>query len=113
MKPIRIASGLSLALLIAFAGVATPRSAGAGQKSFCPPGLANKGCIPPGQRKKWARGDYIPHDVEYRRIRYDEYRLPAPGTGHFYANIGGDIYLLAEATQRVIEAINLFDAATR
>jgi hypothetical protein len=39
--------------------------------------------------------------------------LPAPREGQFYANIGGDIYLLAEATQRVIEAINLVDAATR
>ncbi len=59
------------------------------------------------------RGDHIPHDVVYHRVYYDEYRLPRPQLGYFYANIGGDIYLLAEATKRVIEAINLVDAATR
>jgi len=112
MKPIRIIVGLPLALLTAFAVIATPLSASAGNK-FCPPGLANKGCIPPGQRKKWVRGEYIPHDVVYHRVYHDEYHLPAPREGHFYARIGGDIYLLAEATQRVIEAINLVDAATR
>ena len=90
---------------------------------FCPPGLAKKGsCIPPGHRKHrkhhkhnkhWVRGDHIPHDVVYHRVYYDEYRLPRPQPGYFYANIGGDIYLLAEATKRVIEAINLVDAATR
>jgi Ni/Co efflux regulator RcnB len=113
MKPIRMVGGLSLALLIAFAGVTMPLSADAGQKKFCPPGLAKKGCVPPGQRKKWGRGEYIPHDVEYHRVNYDERHLPAPRAGEFYANIGGDIYLLAEATQRVIEAINLVDEATR
>ena len=87
---------------------------------FCPPGLAKKGsCIPPGHRKHhkhnkhWVRGDHIPHDVVYHRVYYDEYRLPRPQSGYFYASIGGDIYLLAEATKRVIEAINLVDAATR
>ncbi len=63
--------------------------------------------------KHWARGDHIPHDVVYHRVYYDEYRLPRPQPGYFYANIGGDVYLLAEATKRVIEAINLVDAATR
>ncbi len=88
---------------------------------FCPPGLAKKGpsCIPPGHRKHhkhnkhWVRGDHIPHDVVYHRVYYDEYRLPRPQPGYFYASIGGDIYLLAEATKRVIEAINLVDTATR
>ena len=88
---------------------------------FCPPGLAKKGpsCIPPGHRKHhkhnkhWVRGDHIPHDVVYHRVYYDEYRLPRPQSGYFYASIGGDIYLLAEATKRVIEAINLVDTATR
>ena len=112
MKQARIIVGLPLALLTAFAVMSAPLPASAGKK-FCPPGLAKKGCIPPGQRKKWGRGEYVPHDVVYHRVYHDEYRLPAPRTGQFYANIGGDIYLLAEATQRVVEAINLVDAATR
>lgn len=112
MKSMPIIGGLSLALVAAFAVVATPLPASAGKK-FCPPGLANKGCVPPGQRKKWGRGEYIPRDVVYHRVYYQEYHLPAPRENQFYANIGGDIYLLAEATKRVIEAINLVDQATR
>jgi hypothetical protein len=82
--------------------------------THCPPGLAKKGsCIPPGHRKHWAAGDTIPRDVVYRRVHYYEYDLPRPQPGHFYANIGGDVYLLAEATKRVIEAINLVDLATQ
>ncbi len=113
MKPSWILSSVLLASVTAFSVATVPLPAMAGPKG-CPPGLAKKGsCIPPGLRKHWVRGDYIPHDVTYRRIYYDEYHLPAPRSGHFYARIGGDIYLLAEATQRVIEAINLVDAATR
>ena len=120
MKPIRIIGTALLASVTAFSITATPLPASAGQK-FCPPGLAKKGpsCIPPGHRKHhkhnkhWVRGDHIPHDVVYHRVYYDEYRLPRPQPGYFYASIGGDIYLLAEATKRVIEAINLVDTATR
>ncbi|HUS55672.1 MAG TPA: RcnB family protein [Thermohalobaculum sp.] len=112
MQPMRLIGGLSTALLAALMLVTTPPAATAGRK-FCPPGLAKKGCIPPGQRKKWGRGEYIPNDVVYHRVYYNEYHLPAPREDQFYAKIGGDIYLLAEATQRVIEAINLVDQATR
>ncbi len=114
MKPNWILCSVLLASVTAFSVATVPLPAMAGPKG-CPPGLAKKGgpCIPPGLRKHWVRGDYIPHDVTYRRIYYDKYDLPAPRSGHFYASIGGDIYLLAEATQRVIEAINLVDAATR
>jgi hypothetical protein len=113
MKPIRIIGAALLASVTALSIATMPLPAAAGQK-FCPPGLAKKGsCTPPGHRKHWVRGDHIPRDVEYRRVYYDEYQLPRPHTGHFYANIGGDIYLLAEATKRVIEAINLVDAASR
>jgi hypothetical protein len=113
MKPSWILCSVLLASVTALSVATVPLPAMAGPKG-CPPGLAKKGsCIPPGLRKHWVRGDYIPHDVTYRRIYYHEYQLPAPRSGHFYASIGGDIYLLAEATQRVIEAINLVDAATR
>ena len=116
MKASRILCGVLFASVTAFAVAAVPLPAMAGPK-HCPPGLAKKGsCIPPGHRKhhrQWVRGDHIPHDVVYHRVYYDEYRLPRPQPGYFYADIGGDIYLLAEATKRVIEAINLVDAATR
>ncbi|MCB1703315.1 MAG: hypothetical protein KDI17_00540 [Halioglobus sp.] len=42
----------------------TPTSAG------CPPGLAKKGngCQPPGQAKKWHRGEYLPPDAIYQEL---------------------------------------------
>ena len=95
-------------------GHAASNHAPPGLTSPCPPGLAKKGsCVPPGLRKHWIVGDVIPRDVVYRRVYYGDYDLPRPRSGQVYANIGGDIYLLAEATRRVIEAINLVDAATR
>jgi hypothetical protein len=139
MKPGSILGALLLASVAAFSVAATAVPAGA-QPSHCPPGLAKKGsCVPPGLRRQapvvvqpapvivqpapvivqpapvvvYTPGDYVPHTVVYRRVYYHEYNLPRPQSGHFYARIGGDIYLLAEATQRVIEAINLVDAATR
>ena len=114
MKPNWILCSVLLASVTAFSVATVPLPAMAGPKG-CPPGLAKKGrpCIPPGLRKHWVRGDHIPHDVVYHRVYYDEYRLPRPQPGYFYASIGGDIYLLAEATKRVIEAINLVDTATR
>jgi Ni/Co efflux regulator RcnB len=111
-QPVLNAFGiLSLAALLA-TGAA---SAGiAGSKGHCPPGLAKKGsCIPPGQQKKWVKGDRIPDDVDYRVIvRYDDRRLPKPRPGEVYIETGRDIYLIAEATKRVIEAVNLIEKAT-
>jgi len=108
-----IVSGALLASVSVFSLAAVPGSAIAGPKK-CPPGLAKKGsCVPPGLRKRWAPGEQIPSTVVYRRVYYTEYDLPRPERGYFYAKIGGDVYLLAEATKKVIEAINLVDAATR
>ena len=77
--------------------------------------MAKKGsCVPPGQQKKWAKGDRIPDGVQYRVIvRYDDYHLSRPRPGHVYIETGRDIYLIAEATKRVIEAVNLVEKATR
>lgn len=87
----------------------------AGGPKHCPPGLAKKGsCTPPGHRKQWHKGDRIPDDVHVRVIRdHDHYRVRRPPPGEVYVEIGGDIYLIAEATKRVIEAINLVDAASK
>ena len=82
MKPNWILCSVLLASVTAFSVATVPLPAMAGPKG-CPPGLAKKGrpCIPPGLRKHWVRGDYIPHDVTYRRIYYDKYDLPAPPPG--------------------------------
>jgi len=102
-----------IALAMTLAGAAEVK---ADPKGFCPPGLAKKGACGyrdyehrHGRDHDYRRGERI---VEYRIIRYDRYDLRRPRRGEIYVETGGRVYLLAEATQRVIEAINLFDAAT-
>jgi len=102
-------------LALGVAMLSNAPSALAGGPKHCPPGLAKKGsCTPPGQRKQWSKGDRIPDDAHVRVIHdHDRYRVRRPEQGEVYVEIGGDIYLIAEATKRVIEAINLVDAATK
>lgn len=74
----------------------------------CPPGLAkkNNGCMPPGQAKKWAVGEPLPHDVVY-------YNLPPrlvvqlghPPAGYRYVRVATDILLIAIGTGMVVDAI--------
>lgn len=115
MRLKNVIGGLLLATVSASALTGAPGPAAADPPGGCPPGLAKKNppCIPPGQAKKFYRGDYIPHDIRYDVIRYERYGLPPPPHGHSYIRIGRDAYLIAEGTQRVIEAINLFDAVGR
>ena len=119
-----LASVAALSLTIAAPAFAKDKSQGAGhgnsagkaqggQPAFvqgapCPPGLAKKGsCVPPGLRKRWAAGEYLPPDLSYRRLSYSEYGLPRPRAGEFYAGVDGDVYLISEATRLVIQAILL------
>lgn len=105
MKPIRILGGALLAALTAFAVTAAPAPAYAGQK-FCPPGLAKKGCIPPGQRKKWTRGQALPPDVYFRPLsNWRDYDLEPPPYGHVYGSVDGDILLIRRATRLVVDAV--------
>lgn len=107
LKSVMLAAGVAM---ISLTGTTTDSLAGG--KKHCPPGLAKKGsCTPPGLRKVWKRGDVIPRDYGYRVIVHEDFGLRRPGIGEVYIETGGRIYLLAEATQRVIEAINLIDAA--
>ena len=83
-----------------------------GHGGFCPPGLRDKGCVPPGLQK-FHRGDRIPDWHRYDRLHYRDYGLRRPGPDERYIRIGRDAYLISEGTQRVLEAINLFDAVGR
>ena len=78
----------------------------------CPPGLAKKGngCQPPGQAKKWQRGQTLPADVRYQNLPADlRLRLPAPPPNHRYVQVAGDILLLAIGTSMVVDALeNIF-----
>jgi hypothetical protein len=103
----RIVGTALLASATALSVATTPLPAAAGQK-FCPPGLAKKGCIPPGQRKKWTKGRALPSDVYYRPLsNWGEYDLSPPPSGHVYGEVDGDILLIRAATRLVIDAVIL------
>ena len=132
MKPIRIIGGALLATLAAFAVTTTPLPASAGPKApghkslghkspgqkfvgqkfsgqkFCPPGLVDKGCIPPGQVKNWTVGRTLPHDVYFRPLsNWSDYDLSPPPYGHVYGSVDGDILLIRTATRLVVDAVLL------
>jgi len=115
MKPTRVIGRITgrivatalLASATALSVATTPLPAAAGQK-FCPPGLAKKGCIPPGQRKKWTKGRALPSDVYYRPLsNWGEYDLSSPPSGHVYGEVDGDILLIRAASRLVVDAVIL------
>lgn len=78
----------------------------------CPPGLAkkNNGCQPPGQAKKWRKGQPLPRDVGY-------YNLPATlidelgrtPEGDRIVQVDSDFLLINEATGMVIDAFEFHE----
>lgn len=75
----------------------------------CPPGLAKKGngCQPPGQAKKWHRGDILPADVVYYEIPVPLSRELGPiPVGHKVVRVGTDLLLIAVGTRMVLDAVN-------
>ena len=108
MKPIRIIGGALLAGLTAVAVSTAPVPAFAGGQKFCPPGLAKKGCIPPGQRKKWTKGRALPQDVYFRPLsNWSDYDLEPPPYGHVDGSVDGDILRIRAATRLVGDAVIL------
>jgi Ni/Co efflux regulator RcnB len=74
----------------------------------CPPGLAKKrnGCMPPGQAKKWATGQRLPHDVVFYPLPpLWRDRLGPPPAGHQYIRVASDILLITIGTSMVVDAI--------
>ncbi len=74
----------------------------------CPPGLAKKhnGCMPPGQARKWAMGQPLPHDVVYYPVPQPVLvELGPPPAGHKFVRVAGDILLIAIGTGMVVDAI--------
>lgn len=76
----------------------------------CPPGLAKKNppCIPPGQAKKFGVGDYLPEGGYEPLPDYIIEQL-TPRNGR-YVRVDQNVYLIAEGTRKVLEAIELFSA---
>jgi hypothetical protein len=62
--------------------------------------------MPPGQLKKWQRGQALPGDLRYNELPPDIYRRLAPlPAGHRYVTIAGDVLIIATATRMVIDAV--------
>lgn len=82
-----------------------------GNHAGCPPGLAKKGCVPPGQAKKYAIGQ--PLAAEYRCLDdWGRYDLSRPRDGYCYSRVDNDIVLIARATRNVIELAKIIDILT-
>jgi Ni/Co efflux regulator RcnB len=75
----------------------------------CPPGLSKKqnGCMPPGQAKKWAKGQPLPRDVVF-------YDLPPavmanigqPPAGYRLVRVDSDILMINTVTGIVMDALS-------
>ena len=77
-------------------------------KGFCPPGLAkkNNGCMPPGQARKWSRGQPLSKDVVFYPLPNPVIvKLGTPPAGYKYVRVANDILLIAVGTSMVVDAI--------
>lgn len=79
----------------------------------CPPGLAKKhnGCLPPGQAKKWHRGDTLPDYVVLQPLPQPVLvkLRPAP-VGTQYVRVDQDVFLISEASKKILDAVVLLSA---
>lgn len=77
-------------------------------KGHCPPGLAKKhnGCLPPGQAKKWVRGQPLPSTVVWYPVPNEVVvQIGLPPRGYKYVRVANDILLIAVGTSLVVDAI--------
>lgn len=59
------------------------------------------------RRHVWRPGGYLPRHTSYRVVHdYHRYRLAPPRHGHYYADVNGDILLIAAATGLIVWALN-------
>ena len=76
----------------------------------CPPGLAkkNNGCLPPGQVQQLVVGQPIPRNVTVYQVAQPVIRkLPAAPVGYRYERIGGDIVLVQQQTNIIVDIIQV------
>lgn len=79
---------------------------GSGRK--CPPGLAKKGngCMPPGQVRTWVVGQPIPRNVTIYSVPQPIIlQLPPAPYGYRYSRIGGDIVLVQQQNNLIVDII--------
>ena len=62
--------------------------------------------MPPGQAKKWSRGQPLPGDVVFYPLpREVSVRIGVPPAGYKYVRVANDILLIAVGTRMVVDAI--------
>ena len=74
----------------------------------CPPGLAkkNNGCMPPGQVRNWVVGQPVPRGVTVYSVPQPVIRqLPAAPYGYKYVLIGGDVVLVQQQNNVIVDII--------
>ena len=74
----------------------------------CPPGLAkkNNGCMPPGQVQDLVVGQPVPRNVTIYQVAQPVIRkLPPAPVGYRYERIGGDIVLVQQENNIVVDII--------
>ncbi|HMA09164.1 MAG TPA: hypothetical protein VKP68_14920 [Ramlibacter sp.] len=74
----------------------------------CPPGLAkkNNGCMPPGQVRNWAVGQPLPVGVPIYSVPQPVLvQLPPVPYGYRYGRVGGDIVLVYQKNNLVVDII--------
>ncbi|GAB3476455.1 RcnB family protein [Polaromonas eurypsychrophila] len=74
----------------------------------CPPGLAkkNNGCMPPGQARNWVVGQPIPRGVTTYSVPQPVIlQLPPAPYGYRYTRIGGDIVLVQQQNNLIVDII--------
>lgn len=80
------------------------------ERRALPPGLAKKGKIPPGWRKKLARGKPVPMDVwEQRQPLPEDIRitLPVPPEGVVLVRIHDRVLKVRESTRELLDVLGL------
>ena len=74
----------------------------------CPPGLAkkNNGCMPPGQAQALVVGQPIPTNVKVYQVAQPVIqKLPPAPVGYRYERIGGDIVLVQQQNNIIVDVI--------
>jgi Ni/Co efflux regulator RcnB len=64
------------------------------------------------RHRSWA-GRRLPRTHYVVIERYNDYYLPPPRRGHYYARVDNDVFLVAQATHLIVDAFVLLDAASR
>ncbi len=106
-----------LAALLVGAGLLAGGAASA-QPAHCPPGLAKKNppCVPPGQARKGVTvGAQLPPGVDYIILGEEDLRRLglAPQPGIRYIVVDNEVFRVADATRKVLDAIGAVQALAR